>query len=112
MNRPRIGIVRYTPVIKDIAHSLGIQTAPAFRIGRGRITLIFRQLGASRWPAEERIEYAFHVASVARSMFAADHRRLVRRQANRAIVVVFEDVFLERGCDIAARWQCIIPFQR
>jgi hypothetical protein len=45
-------------------------------------------------------------------MFAADHRRLVRRQANRAIVVVFEDVFLERGCDIAARWQCIVPFQR
>jgi hypothetical protein len=112
MNRPRIGIIRYTPLVRDLANSLGIQTVPAFRIGRGRITLIFRQLGASRWPAEERIEYAFHVANVTRSMFAADHRRLVRRRANRAIVVVFEDVFLERGCDITARWQCIVPFQR
>ena len=112
MKRPRVGLVRYTPVIREIAGSLGLQSVPAFRIGRGRITFIFRQLGASRWPADERIEYAFHVANTARSIFAADHRRLVRMRANRAVVVVFEDVLLEGGCDVRARWECIIPFDR
>lgn len=112
MKRPRIGLVRYTPIVRDIAQTLGLKSIPAFRLGRGRIMLIFRQLGASRWPAEERIEYAFHVANTARSVFAADRRRLVRRHANRAVVVVYEDVLLEGGCDVTARWQCIVPVPR
>lgn len=112
LKRPRIGLVRYTPVVRDIARALGLQTVPAFRIGRGRIMLIFRQLGASRWAADERIEYAFQVANMARSVFASDHRRLVRRHAKRAVVVVYEDVLLEGGCDVRARWECIVPVPR
>ena len=91
---------------------LGIRATPEYRIGQGRITLIFRQLGASKWPPDERIEYAFHVASVARNVFAQDRRYLVRRRATKAVVVIFDDVDLERGCDVEARWKCIVPAQR
>ena len=110
MKRPRLGI-NYASVAQNIAQALSVTNPPKVKVGRGRISVIFRQLGASRWPVEARMEYAFQIAGVTRAVFAGDHRRLVRRRANRAIVVVFEDVLLEQGCDVAARWQIVVPRQ-
>lgn len=110
MRRPRLGI-NYASVARNIAQALGVQAPPKVKVGRGRITVIFKQMGASRWPGEERMEYAFQIAGVTRAVFAGDHRKLVRRRANRAIVVVFDDIMLEQGCDVEARWQIVVPRQ-
>ena len=112
MKMVRVGVVRYAKVARAIAEALGINPPPDCRIGRGRITVAFRQMGASRWPEDEKLEYALHVAEVARSVLAADSRRLVRRRGNRAVVVLFDDAFLDGGCDVASRWQCIVPRAR
>jgi hypothetical protein len=109
----RLGTVRYRSVARaiaqTIAQALQISPPPDCRIGRGRITLRFRQIGASLWPEDERIEYALHVAESVRSVLGADSRRLVRRRVNRVVVVIFEDLALDRGCDVASRWECIVP---
>ena len=109
MVRMRVGIVRYGSVARAIADAFAIDPTPECKIGRGRITLTFRQAGASLWSEEQRLEYALYVAQTARSLLGGDLRKRVRRRANRAIVVVFEDHVLDRGCDVESRWQCVVP---
>ena len=109
MPRLRVGLVRYGTIARSIADAFGTNPAPECKIGRGRITLTFRQTGASRWSEQQRIEYALHVAETARSLLGGDLRKRVRRRANRAIVVVFEDAVLDRGCDVQLWWQCVVP---
>jgi hypothetical protein len=107
-----VRIARYPSVAREIAAAMGMKPPPIVRIGRGRITMTFRQSGGTRWPPEQRIDYAIQAANVARIVCSEDDRRLVRRRANRAVVVVFEDVMLEQGCDVQARWECVVPVQR
>lgn len=45
MSRLQVGIVRYLSVAAAIGKALGIEAAPYFQIGHGRITLTFRRLG-------------------------------------------------------------------
>src|SRR5688500_480518 len=90
MKRPRIGF-RYRDEANAIARELGVHPLPVCRIGRGRITIRFRQAGASSWSEAQRIEQAFQAAAVARSLLAADPRRALRRRATRAVVVIYED---------------------
>ena len=108
MKRPRIGF-RYRDEANAIARELGVHPLPVCRIGRGRITIKFRQVGASSWSEAQRIEQAFQAAAVARSLLAADPRRALRRRATRAVVVIYEDATLANGCDIDARWECVVP---
>jgi hypothetical protein len=89
--------------------ALGVEPVPVCRIGHGRITLTFRRAGASRWSEEQQIEHAIRVAAVARNVLANNPRRAVRRRATRAIVVVYEDLTLVRGCEVLARWECVVP---
>jgi hypothetical protein len=42
-------------------------------------------------------------------VLANDKRRAVRRRADRAIVVVYEDMTLVRGCEVVGRWECVVP---
>jgi hypothetical protein len=42
-------------------------------------------------------------------VLADDPRRAVRKRINRAIVVVFEDTTLVHGCEVVARWECVVP---
>lgn len=112
MKRIRMGIIRYASVARAIAQALGVNPPPDCRIGRGRITFRFRQAGASHWAEGQRIEYALQVAETARALLGADERRGVRRRVNRAIVVIFEDSDLDRGCDISSRWECVVPSTR
>jgi hypothetical protein len=109
MSRLQVGIVRYASVAGDIARALGREPAPECRVGQWRITLTFRGLGATRWPEARQIEDALHVVAVARSVLAEDRRRGVRLRAARAIVVIYEDSTLVRGCAVAARWECVVP---
>ena len=110
MSRLRIGVVRYASVGEAIGRALGTGgPAPDCRIGHGRITLTFRRVGATRWPEARQVEHALHVAATARAVLADDARRAVRERAARAIVVVYEDAALVRGCTVTARWECVVP---
>jgi hypothetical protein len=71
--------------------------------------MTFRRLGASGWSKDQQIEYAIRAAAVARAVLADDHRRAVRRRVTRAIVVVYEDATLVQGCEVLARWECVVP---
>lgn len=109
MRKLKAGVVRYASIATEIASALGIEPAPDCRIGQGRITITFRRLGASHWSEPEQIEHALRVAAVARTVLANDSRRAVRDRVTRAIVVVYEDAALVRGCDVVARWECVVP---
>jgi len=109
MTRLRVGVVRYASAATAIGRALAIDPAPDCRIGQGRIKLTFRRLGASRWPEAQQIEYALKVAGIARTVLSADSRRAVRERVTRAIVVVYEDATLLRGCAVVSRWECVVP---
>ena len=109
MSRLQVGIVRYASVGAAIARALDVQPAPDVRIGQGRVTIIFRRSGASRWPQDEQVDFALRVATIARRVLAEDRRSDVRRRAGRAIVVAYEDATNAAGCAIVARWECVIP---
>lgn len=109
MRRLQAGVVRYRSLASAISQALSIEPAPDCRIGQGRLTVTFRRIGGSRWSEEEQIEFALEVATIARTVIAGDHRRAVRRRASRAVVIVFEDTTLVRGCEVVARWECVVP---
>ena len=109
MSRLQVGVVRYASAADAVKRELGFEIAPEVHIGRGRVYVTFRNLGASRWPLESQAEHAFQVAAVTRSVFARDDRWRVRSRSRRAIVVVYEDTSLVRGCETTSRWECIIP---
>lgn len=109
VSRLRIGIVRYAAVAEAIAGELAVDAVPDCRIGQGRVYITFRSIGASRWPEERQVEHALKAAAIARAVFSADRRTVVRRRLRRAIVVVYEDATLVRGCSVTARWECVIP---
>ena len=96
-------------VATEIGYALGVRTMPDIQIGRGRVRITLRQIGASRWTESEKMEFAMRVAETARSVLAGNSRRGVRSRAKRAVVVVYEDAMLVNGCDTSARWECIIP---
>ncbi len=109
MKRLRVGVVRYASVANQIASVLGVQPAPEVILG-ARTRVIFRSIGASRWPEPQQVDYALEVAGIARHAMAADNRRAVRKRADTsAIVVILEDATLRRGCSITARCECIVP---
>jgi hypothetical protein len=109
MSRLQIGVSRYASVVMAIARALGVERAPDCQIGQGRITLTFRRLGASRWSENQQIEHAVRAAAAARTVLADEPRRAVRKSATRAIVVVYEDATLVRGCAVRSRWECVVP---
>ena len=109
MSALRVGVTRYGSVVAAIARALGVEPAPDCRIGQHRITVTFRRLGAWCWSGEQQIEYAFRVAAVVRAVLAEDHRRAVQKRVSRAIVVIYEDTSLVRGCEVVSRWECVVP---
>ena len=108
MARLRLGVVRYGSTVAAIEGALGGDPLPRCQIGHGRIRLTFRGRGASRWPQEQQVAYAFQAAAVARGVLSADARRGVRERVTRAIVVAYEDGAVLPGCTIKARWECVV----
>ncbi len=109
MSRLKVGVVRYGSVATAIGLALGAEPPPDCRIGHGRITLTFRSVGASRWPESKQVEHALRAAAVARAVLAEDPRPAVRERTSRAIVVVYEDATLVRGCSVEGRWEYVVP---
>ena len=109
MARLQAGIIRYGSLARAISNALDVDPDPDIRVGHLRLTITFRKLGATRWPEARQIEYALRAAEITRSVMAADKRRGVRYRSARAIVVVFEDASLVRGCAVVARWECVVP---
>jgi hypothetical protein len=105
----RLGMVPYASVATEIGRVLGVDPAPYCQIWQGRVALTFRRLGASRWSENQQIEHAVRAAAVARTVLAGDRRRAVRGRATRAILVVYEDATVVRGCAVVARWECVVP---
>lgn len=94
-----------------IGRALRVDPPPDCRIAHGRTTLTFRRLGAARWPEAEQMQFALRAAAVARAVLAGDHRRQLKRGASRAIVIAFKDAAVVQGCEVTARWECIVPGQ-
>lgn len=109
MGRLKAGIVRYASLSTEIAKALGTMGAPDCRIGHARITLTFRQLGASRWDETRQLAHALHAAATVREILSGDSRRQVRQRSSRAIEVIYLDVAVRRGTAVESRWTCVIP---
>ncbi|HEY8165524.1 MAG TPA: hypothetical protein VIF83_08225 [Gemmatimonadaceae bacterium] len=103
------GTVRFRSVADAVAKAILTDAALDCRLVHGRINLMLRQLGGTRWPEAHQVEYALQVARVVRAVLAAESKRSLRKRANRAIVIIYEDAFLSAGCDIVARWECVVP---
>ena len=101
--------MRLASVAGEIARGIGAQHEPDCDIGHGRITITFRRIGATRWDEAQQSEYALRAASVARMVLSSNSKKAVRERAGRAIVIVFEDATIVRGCAVVARWECVIP---
>src|SRR5687767_11315128 len=77
MKRPSLDL-RLRKAGKTIAEELGVDPPPLIRIARGRLTIRFRQLGASRWSETDRMEHAFEIAATVRAILAAHSRWVLR----------------------------------
>ncbi|MFL5619135.1 MAG: hypothetical protein ACJ79A_12190 [Gemmatimonadaceae bacterium] len=95
-----------------VARALRVDQSPDCRIVNGRTVITFRRLGAARWPEAQQMEFAQRAAAVARAVLTDDPRRQLKRGATRAIVIAFKDAAVVQGCEVTARWECIVPGQR
>ena len=109
MTRLRVGVVRYASVADAIEERLALGGRPRVRIGQGRILIVLRGVGATRWEPASQLTRALEMASVARAVLADDTRGALQRHARHAVVVRFEDVAAAQGCDVRATWECVIP---
>jgi hypothetical protein len=109
MSRLRIGVVRYASAGNRIAAALGVEPPPEVVVG-ARVKITFRSIGASRWAEDRQVDFALQIADVARRAMEVDSRRVIRKRARaRAIVIIFEDATLRRGCSLVSRWECVVP---
>jgi hypothetical protein len=106
---PSLEVFRFPSVGDAVARGLGIDAAPECRRENGRVILIFRRQGATRWSEAQQAELALRTANVARAVLAEHSRRELRASARRAIVVVYEDAAVVQGCAVTARWECVVP---
>jgi hypothetical protein len=109
MPRLRLGVVRYASVAEAIEQRLAVGRRPTCDIRQGRVYLVLRGVGASRWEPAAQLAYALDAATVAREALAAHPRSAVRAHARHAVVVRLEDVGVEHGCEVRTQWECIVP---
>ncbi|MDB4874340.1 MAG: hypothetical protein JWM41_786 [Gemmatimonadetes bacterium] len=95
-----------------IARGLELDRPPRCRVRNGRFAIEFRGVGAHAWSTELRLQRAREVVAVTRAALRADTRTYMRRRADRAIVVTYEDEHVADGCTIRTRWSCVVPAQR
>jgi hypothetical protein len=109
MPRFRFGVTRYPGVLDAIERQLAPAGGLTCSLGAGRVHLVLRGVGATRWSADAQIAHALEMARMARALLAADARAPVRVHATHAIVVRYEDVAVAAGCDVRAHWECVVP---
>jgi hypothetical protein len=101
----------------DVLDAIERQLAPAAggltcSLGAGRVYLVLRGAGATRWEPEAQLARALAMAAAARAVLAADPRPPVQVHARHAAVVRYEDVAIAAGCDVRALWECVVPTAR
>ena len=110
MPRFRLRVTRYPDVLdaieRRLAPSLGALTCS---LGAGRVYLVLRDAGATRWEPEAQLARALEMAAAARAVLAADPRRPVRVHVRHAAVIRYEDVAVAAGCEVRALWECVVP---
>ena len=109
MARFRLRPTRYPDVLEAIERQLASEGRLTCSLGAGRVYLILRGAGATRWEAEPQLTRALEMAAAARAVLAADARAPVRVHAQHAVVVRYEDAEVAAGCDVRAEWECIVP---
>ena len=112
MARLRLGISRYASVTDAIERRLAVGGRVSCHIGHGRLYVVLRGIGATRWEPATQLARALDIAAVTREVLASDARSSVRGRAGRAVVVRFEDVEVARGCEVHAQWECVVPAPR
>ena len=109
MPRFRLRVTRYPDVLDAIERRLAPDGGLTCSLGAGRVHLVLRGTGATRWGADAQLATALQLAAAARAMLAADARAPVRVHARHAVVVRYEDAAVASGCDVRAHWECVVP---
>ena len=105
----RLRVTRYPDVLEAIERRLGPDARLTCRFGAGRVYLLLRSAGATRWPPEAQLARALEMAAVTREVLASDARAPVRVHAHHAVVVRYEDTTVADGCEVHATWECVVP---
>ena len=110
MVRFRFRVTRYPDALEAIERKLAPDDGHlTCRFGAGRVYVVLRGVGATRWAPEAQLARALEMAVVTRASLASDARASVRVHAAHAIVVRFEDVTVAEGCEVRAQWECVVP---
>ena len=109
MPRYRLAVTRYPDVLQAIERRLAPGGGLTCSLGAGRVHLVLRGSGATRWTGEVQLARALEMAAVVRDMLAADTRGPVRVHAGHAVVVRYEDAAVAAGCDVRSQWECVVP---
>ena len=109
MARFRLRATRYPDVLANIERQLGADERLTCSLGAGRVYLVLRGSGASRWDEKVQLARALEMAATARAVLAADARAPVRVHARHAVVVRYEDAVVAAGCHVRALWECVVP---
>jgi hypothetical protein len=110
MARFRLRVTRYPDVLDAIERQLApAEGALTCSLGAGRVHLVVRGAGATGWAPAAQLAWALEMAAAARAVLAVDSRQPVRVHARHAIVIRYEDDAIVAGCDVRARWECVVP---
>lgn len=109
MARLHVGVTRYASVANRIAERLGVGGRPECYVGQGRVYVVIRGAGGTRWEPDVQVARALHVAQTAREILLAEPRALARRYAQRAVVVRFEDWNEAAGQHVHTLSECVVP---
>ena len=112
MARLRLGISRYASVTDAIERRLAVGGRVSCHIGHGRLYVVLRGIGATRWEPATQLARALDIVAITREVLSSDVRASVRGRAGHAVVVRFEDVEVARGCEVHAQWECVVPSPR
>jgi hypothetical protein len=105
----RFALTRYGSLLADIERQLSPDGKLVCRFGAGRVYLVLRGAGASRWELDVQLARAMEMTTALRATLGADSRGPVRAHAGHAVVVRFEDATVAGGCEVRAHWECIVP---
>ena len=105
----RLTVTRYPEVLDAIERQLAWHGRLTCRLGAGRVHLVLRGVGATRWEPAAQLARALEMAAAARAVLLADARAPVRAHARHAVVVRLEDATVAEGCDVRAHWECVVP---
>jgi hypothetical protein len=81
----------YSELSRGLQETLQLSRLPSCRNDHGRLEILLRGAGMTDRPVDERVSLAQRLTHAARPLLRMHRKREKRRQAERAIAVVFED---------------------